>query len=63
MTRVICVLVYNFKFLKKIPLSILYFKYKYILTKNLFYIMYIIHSCHLSHEYEQHFFKAHFQNP
>jgi len=36
-----------------IPHLALHFKYKYILTTNWFYIMYIMHSCLLSHIYEQ----------
>jgi hypothetical protein len=38
------------------PLT-LHFKYKYILTTNWFYIMYIMHSRLLSHKHEQLFVK------
>ncbi len=49
MRRVIFVLVYIFKF--------------FILTTNLFYIIYIMHPCPLSHKYEQSLLMPHFQNP
>jgi hypothetical protein len=53
MTCVMFVLVYNFEtFILGTPLT-LHFRYKYILTKNWFYIMYIMHSCILSHKHEQ----------
>jgi len=51
-------IIYNFEF--QIPHLTLHLKYKYILTTNWFYIMYIIHSCTLSHIYEQLFIKATF---
>ncbi len=63
MTRVIFMLVYNFKFCILNTLFNLHLKYEYILTKILFYIMYIMHSWALSHKYEQHLLKPHFQNP
>jgi hypothetical protein len=55
--------VYNFKIFISSTLFILHFRYKYILITNWFYIMYIMHSCPLSHEYEQHLLKSHFWNP
>jgi hypothetical protein len=63
MARVIFVLVYNFKIsILSTPLT-LHFRYKYILITNLFYIMYTMHSCFLSHKHEQLLLKTHFQNP
>jgi hypothetical protein len=63
MTHVIFVLVYNFKIcISSTPLTF-YFKYKYIVTTNWFYIMYIMHSCPLPHRHEQLLLKTHFQNP
>jgi hypothetical protein len=54
-------IIYNFVF--RIPRSTLHFRYKYMLTTNWFYIMNIMHSCSLSHIYEQlllsHTFKIH----
>jgi hypothetical protein len=62
MAHVIFVLVYNFKIcISSTPLT-LHFRYKYILIINLFHIMYIMHSCLLSHKHEQLLLKAHFQN-
>jgi len=61
-THVIFVLVYNFKiYISSTPLT-LHFLYKYILTTNWFYIMYIMHSCLLSHKLEHLLLKAYFQN-
>ncbi len=51
------------KFIFQVPLLKLHFKYKYILITNWFFIMYIMHSCPLSHIYEQHLLKSHFWNP
>jgi hypothetical protein len=51
------------KFVFQVPSFTLHFRYKYILTTNWFYIMYIMHSCLLSHKHEQLLLKAHFQNP
>jgi hypothetical protein len=63
MICVIFVLVYNLKFyILNTPFNITFFRYKYILTRNWFYIIYIIHSCPLSHKYDQILLKAHFQN-
>jgi hypothetical protein len=45
-----------------LPLT-LNFIYKYILATNWFCIIYIKHSCPLSHKHEQLLLKAHFQNP
>jgi hypothetical protein len=63
MTCLISMLVYDLKFCISDTFSTLHFRYKYILTKILFYIMYIMHSCLLSHVYEQFLLKPHFQNP
>ncbi len=66
MTHVIFVLVYNFKFIFMfwVPPPTLHFRYKYIFIKNWFYIIYIMHSCPLSHKHEQSLLlKTHFQNP
>jgi hypothetical protein len=63
MTCVIFVLDNNFKYcILGIHLT-LHFRYRYILIKIWFNIMYIMHSCLLSHKYEQLLLKAHFQNP
>jgi hypothetical protein len=62
MTRVIFVLVYNLIFsISSTPL-IFHFRCKYILITIWLYIMYIMHSCLLSHKYEQLLLNAHFQN-
>jgi hypothetical protein len=62
-THVIFVLVYNFIIcILSTPLAP-HFKYKYILIKKLFYTIYIMHSCPLSHKHEQLLLKTHFQNP
>ncbi len=50
-------MVYNFNFEFWVPHLTLHFKYKYILSKNWFYIMYMMHSCPLSYKYEQLFVK------
>jgi hypothetical protein len=63
MAHVVFVLVYNFKICILSTPSTLHFRYKYILITNLFYIMYIIHSCILSHKHEQLLLNTHFQNP
>jgi hypothetical protein len=63
MTRVIFALVYTLNFIFQIFHVTLHFKYKYILIRNLLYIMYIMHSYLLSHIYEQLLLKQHFQNP
>ncbi len=63
MTHVIFVWIYNFKFcIWSTPFNTK-FRYKYILTTNSFYTMYIMHSCPLSHKHEQLWLKVHFQNP
>jgi hypothetical protein len=49
-------------FLFQVPTLKLQFRYKYIFITNWFYIMYIMHSCPLSHKYEQHLLKSHFWN-
>ncbi len=43
-----------------VPHLTLHFRYKYILTTNWFYIMYIMHSCPLSHKHETTFVKGTF---
>ncbi len=51
------------KFIFWIPSLTLHVKYTYVLIANRFYILYIMHSCFLSHKYEQLLLKPHFQNP
>jgi hypothetical protein len=63
MTRVIFVMVDNFKFCILGTHETLHFRCKYILTTNWFYIMYIMHFFLVSYKYEQLLLKAHFQNP
>jgi hypothetical protein len=52
-------IIYNFVI--QVSHLTLHFRYKYILTKNLFYIMYIMHSCLLSHKYKQLLLKVYFK--
>jgi phosphatidylglycerophosphate synthase len=62
-TCVIFVLVYNLRICILGTLFVtLHFRHQYILTKNWFYIIYIIHSCPLPHKHGQLLLKTHFQN-
>ncbi len=59
MTCVVFVLVYNFKFcILNTPFN-MHLKYKYKIRLQIgFYIMYIMHSCPLSHKYKQFYIKG-----